>query len=145
MKGGLESRDDNFMDDCYAALEQAGQRIDRVAEPCRSALIVTSAIAILHNGGCQYFFEDDFPETPDYATITDAFRRVGLSPIADGLAALVALFPFDAPHLHFEKRRALLDDPPADFDAARERLDDQVFAISGDQVHEVLDQYLQRT
>lgn len=140
----MESRDDDFMDDCYEALEQTGQRIDRVAEPCRSALIVRSAMAIFHNGGSQYFFEEDFPEKPDYAMIVDALRRVGLSAIADGLAGLVGLFPFDAPHLHLEKRRALLDDPPGDFDAARAWLDDQVFAIDGDQVDAVLGKYILR-
>ncbi|WP_314437788.1 DMP19 family protein [Massilia timonae] len=134
-----------FMDECYEALEQAGQCIDRIAEPCRSALIVRGAMAIFHNGGCQYFFEGDFPDKPDYAMIVEAFRRVGLTGIADDLVGLVALFPFEAPHLHVEKRMALLDDPSPDFDTARARLDDRVFAIDCDQVDQVLDEYILRT
>ena len=139
----MESTQQDFMGECYEALDQAKQRIDGVDEPCRSALIVRSAMAIFHNGGCQYFFEEDFPKNPDYSVITEALRRVGLTAIADGLAGLIALFPFEAPHLHFDQCRALLDAPPSDFDSARERLDDQVFAIDGDQVDTVLDEYIQ--
>ena len=102
-------------------------------------------MAIFHDGGCQYFFEGDFPDKPDYAVIVEAFRRVGLSGIADDLAGLVALFPFEAPHLHVEKRMALLDDPSPDFDTARAGLDDRMFAIDGGQVDQVLDQYILRT
>ncbi|WP_273162986.1 hypothetical protein [Massilia timonae] len=40
---------------------------------------------------------------------------------------------------------ALLDDPSPDFDTARARLDDRVFAIDCDQVDQVLDEYILRT
>lgn len=83
---------------CYRQLDECGGRLDLLSEPCRTAVGVDTALAIIMNGGFQYFFEMDFPDNPENGIFADAFRRVGLEDIADRFAALVALFPFDAPH-----------------------------------------------
>lgn len=117
---------------CYAALEKSGNRIELVDEPCRTAIIVETAMAIVVNGGFPYFFEVNFVNDPEYGIFTDALRRVGLVEIADRFAALVARFPFDTPHTSHERRNAFLEICPDDFETAMTELESLIYATDID-------------
>jgi len=113
---------------CYALLERQDNQLELVNEPCRTAIIVDTALGIVGNGGFQYFFEANFPDDPDYGMFADAFRRAGLGEIAQGFSDLVAMFPFAAPHRSVERRLRFLSDCPADFARKMEELENLIYA-----------------
>lgn len=128
---------------CYAMLEQPGERLQFVNEPCRTAIIVDTALGIIGNGGFHYFFEANFPDAPDYSMFVEAFDRVGLSEIAQGIAALVAMFPFEAAHLSAERRLRFLETGPAEFEQAAQQLEN--FIYSRNDLDAIVDDFLRRS
>ena len=105
---------DDLIDHAYAQLESAGGDPLQLPDPARTVVLVSTAQALIENGGFEYFFENDFPGTPDYAVFVAAYRRIGASEAASHLEAAVTLFGFDAPHLHREQRLAFLEELDAD-------------------------------
>jgi hypothetical protein len=65
--------------------------------------------AIIDNGGFQYFFENDLPYLLPYAAVSDAYRRIGARQAADRLDKAVAMFPFENPHVHQDKRLKFME------------------------------------
>ena len=127
---------------CHDQLELVNNQLGLLSEPCRTVIIVSTAVGIIGNGGFQYFFEMNFDDEPPYAVFVDVFHRVGLSDIADRLAGLVAFFPFEAPHRSPQLRQQFLDAHHADFDAAVMQLEDLIFALDTEQL---LERYLEST
>jgi hypothetical protein len=83
--------------------------VTKLALPVRTLALVHAAQGVIDNGGLQYFFESDFPGTPDYALFVEAYRAIGADDAAITLERAVALFPFDAPHKHVKKRNEFLE------------------------------------
>jgi len=127
---------------CYGQLERANDQLELLSEPCRTAIILATAIGIIGNGGFQYFFEMDFPDNPEYGIFTDAFRRVGLSEIADRFAELVALFPFETPHASRDLREQFLATLPTEFEFAMRELESLIYALDSDAL---LEQHLKES
>ncbi|VXC69142.1 hypothetical protein MASSI9I_90328 [Massilia sp. 9I] len=128
---------------CYAMLKQPGERLQSVSEPCRTAIIVDTALGIIGNGGFQYFFEANFPDDPDYSLFIEAFDRVGLSEIAQGMATLVTMFPFEAPHQSAERRLRFLETGPAEFEQAAQQLENSIYARTD--LDAIVDDFLRRS
>jgi hypothetical protein len=72
--------------------------------------VAAAQCAIDRHGGLLCFFELDFEGRPSYALFSTAYRRIGASAAADVFDRAVSLFPFEAPHLHPEKRLAWLEE-----------------------------------
>jgi hypothetical protein len=70
---------------------------------------VEQAQGIIDNGGFQYFFENDWPENPEYAVFVDAFRRIGATEAGDCVQDAASMFPSSAPHLDCDMRREYMD------------------------------------
>jgi hypothetical protein len=81
----------------------------RLREPLLTAWAVEQAQGIIDNGGFQYFFENDWPENPEYAVFVQAFRRIGAVEAADCIQDAVSMFPPSAPHLDCDMRRDYMD------------------------------------
>jgi hypothetical protein len=97
------------MDYAFAELDRVGGVPDLLPAPVRTVVVIISAQGVIDNGGLQYFFEADFPNSPPYTVFTDAYREIGADTAADDIAAAVALFPFAEPHLSKDKRNEFLD------------------------------------
>lgn len=97
------------------AIECAMAAQERVASPAelpevlRTVVIVVAAQGVIDNGGLQYFFEMDFPNTPPYALFIEAYRKLGALAEASAFEQAVALFPFPEPHLALQRRNDFLD------------------------------------
>lgn len=89
-------------------------------------MLVDTARGIIDNSGIKYFFEADFPFTPDYSVFSSAFRNIGLIEAADAIDRAVARFPFENPHLHAAKRNEFMvnveSDPSGEFQSAGDRI-----------------------
>jgi hypothetical protein len=88
----------------YKELERVGGDPSKLEVPLQTVAVLYSVQAIIDNGGFQYLFENDFPFSPPYSTFSDAYRRIGASQDAERLDKAVAMFPFESPHLHQQKR-----------------------------------------
>jgi hypothetical protein len=85
---------------------QEGDLLDEVVQPVAILYFVQ---AMVDNGGFEYVFENDFPFSPPYSVFVSAYRKIGATEAADRLEMAVALFPFEDPHLHPEKRNEFMD------------------------------------
>ncbi|MCC2970723.1 DUF4375 domain-containing protein [Massilia sp. IC2-476] len=133
----------DMLSTCYTMFEQLGKPLEHLNDPCRSAIIVDTALGIIGNGGFQYFFEANFSDNPDYGIFVDAFQRVGLNEIAQGLAALLAMFPFEAPHQSAERRQRFLEASSDEFEQAMQRLEDLIYARKD--LDSVVEDFLKRS
>ena len=79
-------------------------------EPLMTFWAVFHGGGVIQNGGFQYFFENDWPDNPNYSIFIDAYERIGATGAAAAMRAAVADFPFPDPHLDFEARREHLYD-----------------------------------
>jgi len=93
------------------ALDEVSQTGDpaRLPDAVRIVVLVHAAQGVIDNGGLQYFFETDFPESPPYSLFVDAYRAIGATAEAEALARAVALFPFPDPHKSASRRNEFLD------------------------------------
>ena len=92
-----------------AAVERAGNDLSKLPQPLQIVALVHAAQGIIDNGGLQYFFEADFPNTPPYSVFSDAYRAVGAVQAADALEHAVSMFGFRSPHKHLTERNHFLD------------------------------------
>jgi hypothetical protein len=113
-------RSHEIPDETMAFLEAASQDVYRtqdsgswspykLPEPLLTVWAVEQAQGIIDNGGFQYFFENDWPENPEYAVFVDAFRRIGAAEAADCIQDAVSMFPSSAPNLDCDMRREHMD------------------------------------
>jgi hypothetical protein len=104
----VKNRLDIASEIAFRKLNEVGGRMNALPESLRTVVIIYSAQGIIDNGGFQYFFESDFPETPDYSVFIDAYRRIGATDDAEAIARAISLFPFERPHLMVEKRNQFM-------------------------------------
>ncbi|HSI12081.1 MAG TPA: DUF4375 domain-containing protein [Chthoniobacter sp.] len=97
------------LDEVYRGADSSKWSASRLSVPLFTVWAVEKAVGVICNGGSQYFFENDWPDKPPYSVFVEAFRRIGSAESADCLEEAVAMFPFDAPHLHYQKRREHMD------------------------------------
>src|SRR3954462_213387 len=71
----------------------------QLKEPLLTVWAVEQAQGIIDNGGFQYFFENDWPENPEYSLFVDAFRRIGAAEAADCIQDAASMFPSSTPQL----------------------------------------------
>jgi hypothetical protein len=96
-------------EDVYRGQDSGSWSPYKLGEPLLTAWAVEQAQGIIDNGGFQYFFENDWPENPEYAVFVDAFRRIGAVEAADCIQDAVSMFPSSAPHLDCDMRREHMD------------------------------------
>ena len=116
----------------YQALSTAGGDPCQLSEPFRTVVLVDTAKGIIDNGGIRYFFEADFPFSPEYSVFSFALRNIGLNEAADDIERAVAMFPFANPHLHLAERNEFMMNveykPTGEFQSAGDRImDDKLF------------------
>lgn len=136
---------DETFDFCIEQLEEAGDEVFRLSTPIQTVLTVYNAQGIIDNGGFQYFFENDFPQTPPYSFFSDAYRRIGAECAADNIDKAARLFGFENPHLDMEKRQRFLDEiseDEANEDSLFHRLGDEI--CGDDSVFEKLADYIKQ-
>jgi len=78
-------------------------------EPFRTLAIIFSAQGVIDNGGLIYFFENDWPGTPDYEVFIEAYKNIGMVDCALCLASAVSAFEVDRPHENLEARRQFIE------------------------------------
>ena len=108
----------------FDELNRVGGDPSKLAIPLQIVVLVTHAQGLIDNGGFRYFFENDMPGNPEYSVFSDAYRQIGAAKAASLIDLAVNLFPFENPHILFEKRNEYMD--------SREE-SDELFAI-GDEV-----------
>ncbi|MBS1191687.1 MAG: hypothetical protein H6R10_3479 [Rhodocyclaceae bacterium] len=112
----------------YQALSKVEGNPLQLTEPFRTIVLVDTAKGIIDNGGIRYFFESNFPFTPEYSVFSAAFRNIGLVQAANDMDRAVAKFPFSEPHLHPAMRnefmRTVESDPSGEFQSAGDSIMD---------------------
>ncbi len=81
----------------------------KLQTPLRIVWAVTQAQGTIDNGGLQYFFENDWPNTPPYSVFSDALRVIGATEAAKLIDNAVALFPVKCPETNLEMRRNFME------------------------------------
>ncbi|MCK6434873.1 MAG: hypothetical protein L6Q68_17845 [Aquabacterium sp.] len=114
----------------YERLALTGGDPLKLDEPFRTVVLADTALGLIGNGGFEYFFESDFPGHPDYSVFASAFKNLGLVYLADGLMELVAIFPFQDPHLERGLRLAFLASPSSDFGSTVSQLNQRLWQDS---------------
>jgi hypothetical protein len=100
-----------YLDAVHIAIEKV-QEVggpENLPPALRTVIYIHSAQGTIDNGGLQYFFEADFPNTPPYARFIEAYHVIGAEKEAELLAKAVALFPFANPHKFVDRRNEFLD------------------------------------
>jgi hypothetical protein len=117
--------DDDEISAAFKAAQSHLQRhrneLSKVPAPVATFLRVYGAQGVIDNGGYRYFFEADWPDTPDYSVFVEAYRSIGCRSQAKDLARVVKTFPFSRPHLRVEKRNEFI----------RENYDARKFHVRG--------------
>ena len=113
-KMDLSSLDDETMlerisDIAFSELEQNADNLASLDEPYKTVAIIYGAQGIIDNGGFRYFFENDWPNNPDYSVFADAYARIERTEAADAIREAVATFDFKNPELYVNKRRAFMN------------------------------------
>ncbi|MFZ1931120.1 MAG: DUF4375 domain-containing protein [Candidatus Sulfotelmatobacter sp.] len=93
----------------YEELDRLGGDLSKLDVPQQTVAILYSEQAIIDNGGFQYLFENDLPGNLPYSKVVEAYRRIGAHGAAERLEKAVAMFPFESPHLHQEKRLEFME------------------------------------
>lgn len=96
----------------YQELERVGGDPAKLPIPLQTVATLYTVQAMIDNGGFRYIFENDYPFNPPYSLFSEAYRRIGAFGAASFLDQAVAMFPFEAPHLHAEKRNEFMDSLP---------------------------------
>ena len=123
------------LQDIYHDQDSASWTPYRLPEPLLTAWAVEQAQGVIDNGGFQYFFENDWPDNPEYAVFIDAFRRIGAVEAADCIQDAVRMFPSSTPHLDCDMRREYMDflrEKEGVEESAIDELGDRVMDIGGD-------------
>lgn len=87
----------------FAGVEEDSD-ISVFPRPRQVFIIIYTAQGIIDNGGFEYFFESDWPDTPPYSRFSDAYREIGASDVAEWIERATTLFGVPDPHLHRELR-----------------------------------------
>jgi hypothetical protein len=98
------------LDLVFDCCERADWSAYDLPRPLFVAWAVTTAQETINNGSLAYFFENDWPDNPSYSIFVEAFREIGADVTTGLLEEAVNEFPFENPHLDFEKRRAHLEE-----------------------------------
>ncbi len=116
-----ESDADEITDAIFAKFDAFGSDFDRI-EPWEAVVVrIYSAQGVIDNGGYRYFFEANFPGTPDYSVFVDAYRAIGCEAQADDLARVVTTFGFPDPHRDLALRLRYIE----------EYFDDEAYEVVG--------------
>ena len=99
-----------IIDRAFRMLEKAHGNLNLLPAPARTIIQVSTAQAIIDNGGLQYFFETNFENLTPYHEFCDAYRAIGATDAASLLGEAVAMFPFPDSHLHAEQRCQRLEE-----------------------------------
>ena len=100
---------DDAADFAYQELEKVDGDPLRLAPVLQPVVILYHVQAMIDNGGFRYIFENDFPFTPPYFVFSAAYQKIGANEAADLLDKVVAMFPFESPHLKQADRNAFMD------------------------------------
>jgi hypothetical protein len=112
--------------------------------PARQVFVrIYTGQALVDNGSLPYFFSSDFPDTPDYAVFSDAYRAIGADDVAGHLDAAVELFPFPTPHLNLEARKRYIQEHCSDYKGRMCELGDRIIAES-DRVFSLLADHVRK-
>ncbi len=98
----------------FAKLEAANGDLLKLPVPMQTLVLVYSAQGVIDNGGFEYFFESDWPGSPNYSLFSNAYRTIGADRIAEAIDQAVEFFPFNQPHLNSGLRIEFLESIPAD-------------------------------
>jgi len=96
-------------DAAQSLLRRTGNDLSKLPAPVSAFLRVYGAQGVLDNGGYRFFFDADWPETPDYSVFVEAYRTIGCETQAKDLARVVKTFPFSRPHLDRKKRNEFIE------------------------------------
>jgi hypothetical protein len=140
MPGRQESKEDSALisaayKEVFVGCKAKDWSAYRLAEPLLTCWAVVKAQEVTYNGGFQYFFENDWPDKPNYRVFIDAFRRIGADEAAMWLEEAVDQFPFSDPHLHYERRREHLSasrSKPGTCDSVIDGLGNRLGDLGGD-------------
>jgi hypothetical protein len=122
-------------EDVYHGQNSATWSPYNLNEPMLTVWAVEQAQGIIDNGGFQYFFENDWPENPDYSIFVDSFTRIGATEAADCIQDAVNMFPCATPHLDCEMRREhmeFLRKKEGSEESILDKLGDRVIDLGGD-------------
>jgi len=100
---------DRAADYAFAELERVGGDPLKLDIPLQTIVVLYHFQGMVDNGAFRYPLESDFPFSPPYSMFVDAYRRIGATKAADNLERVIAMFPFENPHLYQEKRNAFMD------------------------------------
>ncbi len=93
------------VDAVFAKYAEKDVDIQSLAEPDRSVILSISAQGIIDSGGFITFFEDDIQEGVDYQWFVDAYRNIGIEPLASNFAEILSLFPEGKPQVDLDERQ----------------------------------------
>lgn len=102
------------VDFAFLRYEEAHGDLKALPTPLQVLIIIYSAQGVIDNGGFQYFFESDWPGTPEYSLFSDAYRAIGALEVADALDKAVAMFPFANPQCDAAARDSFITALPED-------------------------------
>ena len=112
---------DSFIDAAFKRLDEAGNDLSKLEDPSKTIVIITSAQGVIDNGGLRAFFECDWPGTPPYSWIIEAYERIGCQHEASALRHATNSFGLDFPERHVEERNAFME----------ARYDEESHSVSG--------------
>lgn len=98
----------------FARFEAVEERLERLAEPLRTFVIVYSAQAIIDNGGLEYFFSNNFPDNPPYRLFISAYELIGAQQAAQAIDQSLGFFSMDRPERDQAARLAFIESLPED-------------------------------
>ncbi|MBV1922323.1 MAG: DMP19 family protein [Pseudomonadales bacterium] len=93
------------VDAVFAKYAKKDVDIQSLAEPDRSVILSISAQGIIDSGGFITFFEDDIQEGVDYQWFVDAYRNIGIEPLASNFSEILSLFPEGKPQVDLGERQ----------------------------------------
>jgi hypothetical protein len=117
------------------------ESLDGLTAQQRVVVLVFGAQPNIDGGGFGRFFDERFSGQPSYSEFAAAYREIGADDFAEEIERGTALFGFDEPHLHPEKRREALEeyfdcDDGSPWDSLGEDCQSDVWQLLADYVRE---------
>jgi hypothetical protein len=88
----------------YKELDRIGGDPTKLDIPLQTVAILYTIQAIIDNGSFRYLFDSNFPVNPPYSAFVEAYHRIGALDAAERLQKVVAMFPFENPHIYQQQR-----------------------------------------
>ncbi len=114
---------DDLTDKVFSKIEEKFelQSLESLPAVARNIVVIVSAQGVIDNGGHEYFFGSDWPDTPPYSIFISAYRAIGCNSQADDFERVATSFPFDNPHLYEDLRKKYIE----------ENYDEENFEVKG--------------